>query len=184
VARPARAGATPGTYLDLLASRLGPETCLALGNELRPGLPLATLFWFVERGELPPDALPLTLADLVLVQLCGAAPGVEVTNAAATGPLDIVRGAWHTTAPQFGNFQTRPFFDGQALSTLHLGPTCCAPPPPPRIASCAFNSASSAVRKVRWVRMPLHDSKKIALFGVYHPNDPRAHATQQACKVS
>ena len=177
-----------GTYLDLLAARLGPETRLALGNELRPGLPLATLFWFVERGELPPNAIPLTLADLVLLQLCGAAPGVEVTNAAATGALDIMRGAWHTTAlaaagldqlawppitpftepvgmyhsggriipcyravgdaqcalvganllpgelsiniatgsqvsvlhsaPQFGNFQTRPFFDGQALSTI------------------------------------------------------------------
>jgi sugar (pentulose or hexulose) kinase len=177
-----------GTYFDVLAARLEPETRLVLGNELRPGLPIGTLFWLAERGELPPDAIPLTLADVALMQLCGAPPGVEATNAAATGALDVMRGVWHTTAlaaaglgplhwppittfvepagvyrsagrtipcyrpvgdaqcalvgaslmpgelsiniatgsqvsvlrpaPVLGDFQTRPFFDGRALSTI------------------------------------------------------------------
>lgn len=87
-----------GSYLEALAERLGPERRLALGNELRPGLPISTLFWLAERGELPPGAIPLTLADLALAQLCGAAPGVEATNAAAAGALDVAGGAWHAGA--------------------------------------------------------------------------------------
>ncbi|NTW04078.1 MAG: hypothetical protein HGA19_22875, partial [Oscillochloris sp.] len=63
-----------------------------------PGLPIGTLFWMAERGELPPDVIPLTLADVALTQLCGAPPGVEVTNAAAAGALDSMRGTWHATA--------------------------------------------------------------------------------------
>ena len=177
-----------GTYFDVLAARLGPELRLTLGNELRPGLPIGTLFWLAERGELPSGATPLTLADFALAQLCGAGPGVEATNAAAAGAMDLVRGEWHTdalaaaglgqliwppisvftepvglyqaggrsipcyrpvgdaqcalagagigqgelsiniatgsqvsllrAAPLLGDFQSRPFFDGQALSTI------------------------------------------------------------------
>jgi sugar (pentulose or hexulose) kinase len=87
-----------GTYFEALAARLGPETRLALGNELRPGLPIATLFWLAERGELPPGSTPLTLADLALMQLCAAPPGIEATNAAAAGAFDVVREAWHPAA--------------------------------------------------------------------------------------
>lgn len=83
-----------GTYFDALAARLGPETRRRLGNELRPGLPIGTLFWLAERGELPAGAVPLTLADFALTQLCGAPPGVEPTNAAAAGVLDVAAGAW------------------------------------------------------------------------------------------
>lgn len=177
-----------GSYFDQLAARLGPELRLALGNELRPGLPIGTLFWLAERGELPPGAIPLTLADFALTQLCGAPPGVEATNAAATGALDLLGGSWHGAAiaaagldrlrwppltpfnepagayrsggrsipcyrpvgdaqcalvgaglaadelsinistgsqvsllrpaPLLGDFQTRPFFDGRALTTI------------------------------------------------------------------
>lgn len=87
-----------GTSFDALAARLGPRLRQELGNELRPGLPLGTLFWHAERGDLPPDATPLTLADLALAQLCGAPPGVEITNAAAAGALDVAGGTWHAEA--------------------------------------------------------------------------------------
>jgi sugar (pentulose or hexulose) kinase len=177
-----------GSYFDQLAGRLGPELRLALGNELRPGLPIGTLFWLAERGELPAGAAPLTLADLALARLCGAPPGVEPTNAAAAGAMDVLGGDWHRAAlaaagldglrwppigpfsgpagayrsggraipcyrpvgdaqcalvgaglaedelsinistgsqvsmlrptPVLGDFQTRPFFDGRALTTI------------------------------------------------------------------
>jgi len=177
-----------GTFLDQLAARLGPERRLALGNELRPGLPIATLFSLAERGELPAGATPLTLADFALARLCAAPPGVEATNAAASGAMDVARGGWDGAAiaaaglgalrwpsiaplaeaagtlrhegralpcfrpvgdaqcallgaglaagelsinistgsqvsalceaPTFGDFQTRPFFDGRALATI------------------------------------------------------------------
>jgi sugar (pentulose or hexulose) kinase len=177
-----------GTAFELLAGRLGPEVRRSLGNELRPGLPIGTLFWLAERGELPPGATPLTLADYALGQLCGARPGVEPTNAAAAGTFDVLAGEWHGAAiaaagldglswppigslatavgayrsegraipcyppvgdaqcalvgagleagelsinistgsqvsllrpaPLLGDFQTRPFFDGQALTTI------------------------------------------------------------------
>lgn len=87
-----------GSYLEALAGRLGPGLRRALGNELRPGLPISTLFWLAERGELPPGATPLTLADYALARLCGAPPGVEATNAAATGAWDVLRGAWSAEA--------------------------------------------------------------------------------------
>lgn len=177
-----------GTYFDQLAARLGPQLRRELGNELRPGLPLGTLFWLAEHGELPAGATALTLADLALTRFCGAPFGVELTNAAATGALDVARGVWHAgaiaatqlgavgwppitplgepagaytsggraipcyravgdaqcallgaglapgelsinvatgsqvsvlrPAPAPGDFQTRPYFDGQALSTI------------------------------------------------------------------
>jgi xylulokinase len=177
-----------GTYFDLLAARLGNQARRRLGNELRPGLPIGTLFWLAERGALPADAVPLTIADFALAQLCEAAPGVDPTNAAATGAFDVMAGTWDRTAigraglsnlawppiadfgvaagvyrgsegtipcyrpvgdaqcalvgaglaagelsiniatgsqvsmlraaPQLGEYQTRPFFDGRALTTI------------------------------------------------------------------
>jgi sugar (pentulose or hexulose) kinase len=177
-----------GTYFDRLAARLGERARRRLGNELRPGLPIGTLFWLAEQGALPADAVPLTIADFALMQLCGAPPGIEPTNAAASGAFDVVAGAWDEDAlaraglgalawppvadfsvpvgvyrsheraipcyrpvgdaqcalvgaglaegelsiniatgsqvsllrrvPQLGDYQTRPFFDGRALTTI------------------------------------------------------------------
>ncbi|MEN9935630.1 MAG: hypothetical protein RLZZ387_2209 [Chloroflexota bacterium] len=87
-----------GTYFDALAARLGEQTRRELGNELRPGLPIGTLFWHAEQGLLPPGATPLTMADFALARLCEASPGVEPTNAAAAGALDLTTGDWHSGA--------------------------------------------------------------------------------------
>lgn len=89
-----------GTYFDVLCERLGPQVREELGNELRPGLPIASLFWLSEQpdAERLKGAIPLTMADFVLMRLTGAAPGVDLTNAAATGALDVRHGTWHQEA--------------------------------------------------------------------------------------
>jgi sugar (pentulose or hexulose) kinase len=84
-----------GTYFDQLARRIAPDERLALGNELRPGLPIAALFWMAERGALPEGAVALALPDFVLAQLCGAAPTTDPTIAAAQGALDLAARDWH-----------------------------------------------------------------------------------------
>jgi sugar (pentulose or hexulose) kinase len=38
------------------------------------------------------------MADFALAQLCGAPPGIDPTNAAAMGTLDLPGGGWHTGA--------------------------------------------------------------------------------------
>ncbi|MFO7166921.1 MAG: FGGY family carbohydrate kinase [Chloroflexota bacterium] len=87
-----------GTFFEALAGRLGETARRELGNELRPGLPIGTLFWLAQRGELPPGATPLTMADYVLTRIAGAPPGIELTNAAASGALDVGAGEWHRAA--------------------------------------------------------------------------------------
>jgi sugar (pentulose or hexulose) kinase len=85
-----------GTYLNVLRQRLNPEQVRQLGNELRPGQPLGLLFWLAERGQLPREgAIPASLPDFVLANLCSAAPSTEVTNAAAHGALDLETLDWH-----------------------------------------------------------------------------------------
>jgi sugar (pentulose or hexulose) kinase len=85
-----------GTYLDVLRQRLSPEQVRQLGNELRPGQPLGVLFWLAEQGQLPGgDAIPASLPDFVLANLCGSVPSTETTNAAAHGALNLETLDWH-----------------------------------------------------------------------------------------
>jgi sugar (pentulose or hexulose) kinase len=84
-----------GTFFEQLAGHITPAERQALGNELRPGLPICTLFWLAEAGLLPRDAVALALPDFVVWQLCGAPPTTEPTNAAAHGTLDLAAGDWH-----------------------------------------------------------------------------------------
>ncbi|HEU5087089.1 MAG TPA: FGGY family carbohydrate kinase [Roseiflexaceae bacterium] len=87
-----------GTFLDVLTARIEPQTRARLGGELRPGLPIATLFRQAAEHGLPAGAVPLAMADFALAQLCGAAPGVDPTNAAATGAMDVFSGDWSANA--------------------------------------------------------------------------------------
>ncbi len=54
----------------MLSDRLGPQLREELGNELRPGLPIGTLFW--EREQRGDDrlrkAIPPNMADFVLMR--------------------------------------------------------------------------------------------------------------------
>lgn len=85
-----------GTYLDVMRQRLDPGKLQQLGNELRPGQPLGLLFWLAEQGQLPDTgAIPASLPDFVLANLCGSTPVTEVTNAMAHGALNLETLEWH-----------------------------------------------------------------------------------------
>jgi sugar (pentulose or hexulose) kinase len=67
-----------------------------LGNELRPGIALPLLWWLRRHGALPAQpATPVSIADFVAARLCGAAPVMEPTQAAAFGAYRLARGEWH-----------------------------------------------------------------------------------------
>ncbi|MEM7127924.1 MAG: FGGY family carbohydrate kinase [Chloroflexota bacterium] len=103
-----------GTYFDQLLSRLTDEDLAALGGGLRAGLPVGTLFWMAQNQLLPTqEAIPLTLSEFVMTQLCGTdsssqvessswpnnqqtiKPLIEPTNAAAYGAYNVEQGDWH-----------------------------------------------------------------------------------------
>ncbi|KPV53135.1 hypothetical protein SE17_11365 [Kouleothrix aurantiaca] len=84
-----------GTFFERLAAQLSEGDRQALGNELRPGLPICALFWMREMGALPAGTIALGLADFVLWQLCGHEPATEPTIAASQGAFNIGTGDWH-----------------------------------------------------------------------------------------
>jgi sugar (pentulose or hexulose) kinase len=98
-----------GTVFEQLERRISPDDRRRLGNELRPGLPLCTLFWQAEMGQLPAGAMAVALPDFVLAQLCGAPPATEPTIAAAQGMLDLAARDWH-----------RPLLEALGLGGLRL----------------------------------------------------------------
>jgi xylulokinase len=82
------------TFYDRVVERVGGAR-LETGNELRPALPICVLARAAMRDELPAGAFPASLTDFVLAALAGAEPVTDVTNAAATGLLDLRNRAWH-----------------------------------------------------------------------------------------
>lgn len=84
-----------GSYFDVLAQRIDDKHRRQLGNELRPGLPVCLLFWLAEQRRLAPGLIPVSIADFVLSVLCGPEPGVDTTNAAAYGLLNLETLQWH-----------------------------------------------------------------------------------------
>lgn len=88
-----------GSYLDHMAARLGDDLRARTGNELRPGLATAYLFWLVENDFVPTASARLgSVCDFVLAQLSGGPPRIDLTNAAAFGALDLPRGHWSEEA--------------------------------------------------------------------------------------
>ena len=92
----------PGGTLDALArlsDGLGEETRRALGNELRQGLPIVTLACLARRSEFSMRGLTaLSLGDFIASRLCGKIVATHVTNAAASGLYDLVKGGWSAHA--------------------------------------------------------------------------------------
>ncbi len=79
-----------------LASRVDPATRQETGNELRPSLPLSTLFFLNQTNQLPAgNFLPASLVDFLAANLCGTPPVTSASNAAAHGCMDVRRGRWH-----------------------------------------------------------------------------------------
>lgn len=66
-----------------------------LGNELRPGLGLTTLYWLEGERKLPSEtAFPCTIADWIAAALCGSRPVLHPTLAASLGAWSLTRGEW------------------------------------------------------------------------------------------
>jgi len=86
-----------GSYFDVLVARLTAEERRELGGtELRPGLPVGSLFWMVENGQLPAGKLmPVALADYVAAALTGERPVTDLSNAQAHGALNLHTLDWH-----------------------------------------------------------------------------------------
>lgn len=87
-----------GTYFDWITARIPGVQQQALGNGLKPSLPLCTLVWWAARSELPAGAIPASLADFVLATLGGQTPVIEPTMAASMGGLDLPTSRWHAVA--------------------------------------------------------------------------------------
>ncbi len=81
------------TCLDELRARLDAGLLRSLGNEVQAGSATSLLFWLSSRDQLPARAVPLTLGDYVLGQLCQSAPSTEYTQ--ALGTLNLDQQEWH-----------------------------------------------------------------------------------------
>ncbi|MCS7023647.1 MAG: FGGY family carbohydrate kinase [Bryobacteraceae bacterium] len=77
--------------------RLGEDVLQALGNELRPGVALATLASLRWNGCLS-GASVCSLGAYVVSQLCQSKPVEEPTYAASLGALDLRSFRWHEEA--------------------------------------------------------------------------------------
>lgn len=85
-----------GTTLDALKSRWADNELAELGNELQPGSTSSLLFWLAQENLLPDQAIPATVADFVIGQLCQTLPQMDPTH--AIGLLDLGAGTWHRSA--------------------------------------------------------------------------------------
>ena len=84
-----------GTYFQLVTSKIPEPQRQFLGNELRPNLPLVTLFWLSENKQFPLQAaLPSSLMDFIVANLSNCRPVTDTTNGAATGALNVASGCW------------------------------------------------------------------------------------------
>jgi sugar (pentulose or hexulose) kinase len=107
-----RAPSAPGgvSYYELLGARLGSTLRQAVGNEVRPGLPVAALFAMKAMGLLP--SVPFracSLVDFISSRLCGSRPVTDPTNAAAHGCMDVRRQVWHSETLEAAGLQASDF---------------------------------------------------------------------------
>jgi sugar (pentulose or hexulose) kinase len=86
-----------GSYYEVMSRLISPADRLELGNDLWASRPLSFLYWLNEHHALPEHkgVTPASLPDFVLANLCHTRPGVEPTNAAAYGALNVRTGNWH-----------------------------------------------------------------------------------------
>ena len=90
--------AQEGTVFDAMMTRLDQRDVTELGNGLRAGLPVGTLYWYKLHERFPANAhTAASLPEFVLSQLCqGRAPlGMEPTYAHGQGVFSMATRAWH-----------------------------------------------------------------------------------------
>lgn len=89
------------TYFQEMAERTSPQERQILGNEFAVNRPLSALFHFANRPDAHGNtsaldgAIPASLPDFVLANLCRTTPTIDVTNAAAHGILNHQTMDWH-----------------------------------------------------------------------------------------
>jgi len=67
-----------------------------MGSELRPSLPVCALFCLAEQNQLPHvNAIPASLPDFVVANLCRTLATTEPTNASVHGVFNLETGDWH-----------------------------------------------------------------------------------------
>lgn len=84
-----------GTYFDNIMTRITLAERRQMGNEWRASLPVCTLFWLNAHQQLPRRAIPSSLTDFVIANLCDTLPTIEPTNASVCGMLNLETLAWH-----------------------------------------------------------------------------------------
>jgi xylulokinase len=80
---------------DGMAALVSEEERHSIGNEFRSSIALAELYWLRLHGRLPAGVTPVSIADYVAGRLCGVAPVLEPTQAAAFGALRLSTLDWH-----------------------------------------------------------------------------------------
>ncbi|MCA9264248.1 MAG: hypothetical protein KDA60_10390, partial [Planctomycetales bacterium] len=97
-----------GRYFDHLQELLDNDERMSLGNEPRPGVPLAFLYWLRENGQLPDSTVtPASLPYFVIANLMQTPAVVDVTHAHGYGLLEVESLNWHL-----------PVIDRLQLSTI------------------------------------------------------------------
>jgi sugar (pentulose or hexulose) kinase len=116
----------PGTtkrYYDDILTRVE-EFRGACGNELRPSLPLCALRVLALQRALPDHAVPASLTDFLLAHLRNTGVVSDVTNAAASGLLDLATQTWHAPSLKALELDGLPWPDvvpaGTPLGEAHV----------------------------------------------------------------
>jgi sugar (pentulose or hexulose) kinase len=102
------ANANGNTYLDSLMERVTSDERRQMGSELRASLPVCALYWLNEQKQLPRGAIPSSLSDFVISNLCGTTPTIEPTNASVHGVLNLETMDWQWSVIEklgLGNLQ-------------------------------------------------------------------------------
>lgn len=85
--------------IDEMRGALTAEQIAEMGNELRPGFPLSTLYWMDQyQTNFQNNLTALSLPDFVVNRLTRGDFVTEATNAGGYGAFDISRGTWHREA--------------------------------------------------------------------------------------
>ena len=67
-----------------------------LGKELKPGSATTLLYWLAQARQLPQHAVPVTVGDYVIAELCGAVPRMHRSQ--GIGMLNLQTNDWHHEA--------------------------------------------------------------------------------------
>lgn len=84
------------SLLDEIRSRFSQQVFTELGKELKPGSATALLHWLARHHALPHAAIPVTIGDFVISQLCQSTPVMHPTH--GIGMINLLTQDWHHEA--------------------------------------------------------------------------------------